>query len=497
MYDTQPDCGCERCAIAGEQADFQKLMLTARHEAITARLEAVLTELESDRHGGSPEADLGLMALTGLMLEKLSELEAIMAETPGTQDDPEDEPPVGEAAAERRTALMDRVRDAAERVRRQREPASENPDASLWYAACFDCTTGLEAVRRFHQLRVELPQEDPMRDACLAIMLNLAQEAAGNRDRLRDTALPDLNDGLAVARAVLLAEAHTAIEELEEVVATNRREFNRGLPVVIRSALAALPAVAERAATAEIGPADVHIARFDEPDPTSPHARGGLAMVYYYRGAKVVQSMLDTYPTGFPADWARRHVDLLIDQLLALGPEDEELSDLLLPHACALLDLVNAGLHDVSRAGFDAFIARLQEQDLRHGAMLDVVTAVAGTDHDVWEYLLDDSDFDTEFANRRQARAIIAAGRRQGLDAVKLAKLARTMGHDAEDLGVTLPATNHEAVQTLLRVALEAGFHHDAIDRIHQFMDPQGYEDALYARVMAGEDVDDDWDDDL
>ena len=492
MYDNQADCGCERCAIAREQADFQRLLLAARHEAITARLAAVLTELESGGYGGAPEADLGLMALTGLMLEKLNEFEAIMAETSGSQDDP-----VGEAAAARHTALMDRVRDAAERVRRQREPASENGDASLWYAACFDCTTVLEAVRRFHQLRAELPQGDPMRDPWLTIMLDLAQEASGNRARLQDTAIPDLDDGLAVARAALLAEAHAALDELEETVATNRREFNQGLPMVIRPALAALPAVAERAAAAEIGPADVHIARFDEPDPTSPHARGGLAVVYYYRGAKVVQSMLETYPTGFPSGSARRHVERLIDQLLALGPDDEELSDILLPHAAALLDLVNAGLHDVSRAGFDTFIARLQEQDLRHGAMLDVVTAVAGTDHDVWEYRLDDSDFDTEFANRRQARAIITAARRQGLDSVKLAKLAMTMGHDAEDLGVTLPAINREALQTLLRVALEAGFRHDAIDRIHQFMDPHGYEDALYARVRAGKGVDDDWDEDL
>ena len=224
MYDNQADCGCERCAIAREQADFQRLMLTARYEAITAQLAAVLTELESSGYGGSPEADLGLMALTGLMLENLNEFEAIIAETPGS----EDEPPVGEAAAARHTALMDRVRDAAERVRRQREPASENGDASLWYAACFDCTTGLEAGRRFHQLRAELPQGDPLRDPCLTIMLDLAQEASGNRDRLRDTALPDLNDGLAVARAALLAEAHAALDELEETVATDRASSTGG-----------------------------------------------------------------------------------------------------------------------------------------------------------------------------------------------------------------------------------------------------------------------------
>ena len=49
---------------------------------------------------------------------------------------------------------------------------------------------------------------------------------------------------------------------------------------------------------------------------------------------------------------------------------------------------------------------------------------------------LRDSDFDTEFATRRQARAIITTARRQGLDSVKLSKLAAAMGHEAEELGV-------------------------------------------------------------
>ena len=50
-------------------------------------------------------------------------------------------------------------------------------------------------------------------------------------------------------------------------------------------------------------------------------------------------------------------------------------------------------------------MAALQGQDLRHGAMLEVLAAVAGDEPDVSEYLLRDSDFDTEFATVRQARA--------------------------------------------------------------------------------------------
>ena len=80
---------------------------------------------------------------------------------------------------------------------------------------------------------------------------------------------------------------------------------------------------------------------------------------------------------------------------------------------------------------FSEFMSALQQQDLRHGVMLQVLAAVAGDEPDVSEYLLHDTDFDAEFATQRQARAIIATARRQGLDSVKLSRLAAAMGHSA------------------------------------------------------------------
>ena len=191
--------------------------------------------------------------------------------------------------------------------------------------------------------------------------------------------------------------------------------------------------------------------------PNPPHAAGGLYIVYYYRGAKVVQSILDTYPMGFPAAAAQQQVDRVIGALLAMGPEAEAWSDLLLPYCLVMSDLADAGLHDVAVDRFSEFVAALQKQDLRHGAMLDVLAAVAGDEPDVSEYLLRDSDFDPEFATRRQARAIITTARRQGLDSVKLSKLAAAMGHEAEELGVTPPSTDYATVSILLGAARDAG----------------------------------------
>ena len=435
--------------------------------------------------------------MTGLMLEKESELSGAAVGRAAGQRDQGEQSPMAAAEMERRIGLMGRLNDAAARLRQRPAPEVEvaDNDAELWYAACFACITSLQVVRQVRGQRADLPQRDLMAEAYLVVLAPLVGGAEENRERLEDTAIPDIDDGLANARAALLAEAHAAIDEMAETVAADLREFNQDLPVEIRPAMRGLPAATERAAALVVGPADFHIGRFDEWDPNPPHAEGGLYIVYYYRGAKVVQSILDTYPMGFPAAAAQQQVDRVIGALLAMGPEAKAWSDLLLPYALVMSDLADAGLQDVTVECFSEFVSALQEQDLRHGAMLEVLAAGAGDEPDVSEYLLRDTDFDTEFATLRQARAIITTARRQGLDSVKLAKLAAAMGHEAEELGVTPPSTDYTTVSILLGGARAAGLPYEAIDRIYQAIDPDGYEEERYEQAVdllefGGEDAD-------
>ena len=480
-------CDCERCEIDRERAPHQRAWRTGFREATTAQVSAALDVVESGSHRDSPAAIRALLALTGLMLEKESELSGAVVGGAAGQEDQGEQSPMSAAEMDRRIGLMGRLNDAA--ARRRQQPVSTEPevadhDAEFWYAACFACITSLQVAKLVRGQRAELPQGDLMVEAYLVVLAQLAMEAAENRERLEDTTIPDLDDGLTDARATLLAEAHAAVDEVAETVATDLREFNQDLPVEIRPAMRGLPAVTERAAALVVGPADFHVGRFGERDPNPPHAEGGLYIVYYYRGAKVVQSILDTYPMGFPAAAAQQQVDRVIGALLAMGPEAEALSDLLLPYCLVMSDLADAGLHDVAVDRFSEFVSALQEQDLRHGAMLDVLAAVAGDEPDVSEYLLRDSDFDTEFTTVRQARAIITTARRQGLDSVKLAKLASAMGHEAGELGVTPPSTNYATVSILLGEARVAGLPHEAIERIYQAIDPDGYEEERYEQAV-------------
>ena len=477
------DCDCERCEIERERALYQGAWLTAFREATTAQVSAALDAVESGSHRDSPEAIGALLALTGLLLEQESELPGAVVGGAAGQQDQGEQSPMAAAEMEQRIGLMGRLNDAAARLRPQPEPEVADHDADLWYAACFACTTSLQVVRLFRRQRAELPQRDLMGEAYLVVLAQLAMEAEESRERLEDTAIPDIDDGLADARAALLAEAHAAIDEMAETVDADLRAFNQDLPVEIRPAMRGLPAVTERAAAMLVGPADFQVGRFGEWDPNPPHAAGGLYIVYYYRGAKVVQSILDTYPLGFPAAAAQQQVDRVLGALLAMDPEAEALSDLLLPYPLVMSDLADAGLHDVAVDRCSEFVSALQQQDLRHGAMLEVLAAVAGDEPDVSEHLLRDTEFDTEFATLRQARAIITTARRQGLDSVKLSKLAAAMGHEAEELGVTPPSTDYATVSILLEAARDAVFPHDAIDRIYQAIDPDGYAEGRYEQA--------------
>ena len=58
------------------------------------------------------------------------------------------------------------------------------------------------------------------------------------------------------------------------------------------------------------------------------------------------------------------------------------------------------------------------------------------------------------------------------------------MGHEAGELGVTPPSTDYATVSILLGAARAAGLPHDAIERIYQAIDPDGYAEAQYEQAV-------------
>ena len=76
----------------------------------------------------------------------------------------------------------------------------------------------------------------------------------------------------------------------------------------------------------------------------------------------------------------------MIGALVEMAPEEEAMSDLLLPDALLMSNLADAGFHDVAGDRFSEFVSTLQRQDLRHGVMLHVLATVAGDEPNVSEY---------------------------------------------------------------------------------------------------------------
>ena len=114
-------CDCERCEIDRERAPYQRAWLTAFREATTAQVSAALDAVENGSHRDSPAANGALLALTGLMLEKESELSGAVVGGAAGQQDQGEQSPRAAAEMERRIGLMGRLNDAAARLRRVRQ----------------------------------------------------------------------------------------------------------------------------------------------------------------------------------------------------------------------------------------------------------------------------------------------------------------------------------------------------------------------------------------
>ena len=171
------NCTCERCEIDRERAPYQRAWLTAFREATTAQVSAALDAVENGSHCDSPEANGGLLALTGLMLEQERELFSPVVGGAAREQDQGEQSPIAATEIEQRIGLMGRLNDAAARLRPQSESEGEDNDAALWYAACFACTSSLQVVRLFRPKRAELPQLDPMWEAYLVVLAPLLGSA--------------------------------------------------------------------------------------------------------------------------------------------------------------------------------------------------------------------------------------------------------------------------------------------------------------------------------
>ena len=213
--------------------------MPTRPTAIVNGARSTASERPTNGRGSRPSARLsgsqrGPAGVDRPVLEQESELSGAVVGRAAGQHDQGEQSPMAAAEMERRIGLMGRLNDAAARLRPQPEPEVADNDADLWYAACFACTTSLQVVRLFRRQRAELPQRDLMGEAYLVVLTQLVGDAEASRERLEDTAIPDIDDGLANARATLLAEAHAAIDEMAEAVDADLRAFNQDLPVEIR-----------------------------------------------------------------------------------------------------------------------------------------------------------------------------------------------------------------------------------------------------------------------
>lgn len=305
-----------------------------------------------------------------------------------------------------------------------------------------------EALAYHHSLFVEQPDRNP-----------------------EDEDIPLEDASIENSLATQATDARTAMQDLIEPIL---KRYDESLPTDISSSIAAVPELAQvlqRTVTPTAGALiGFHITGpwirdmmdlpegpegEDEPDLTIMH----ISLVH--QGRKVIKSILDPYPKGYPANLAMAHatlarhilqeaVDSDIDSPAA--HEDDTLERMIE----TLEQAVKTELHDVSRSD----IRHVLETAANHGcppaAQASMLSAATLESHDLAGSLTGDlTGAWRRTARQEQAQAVIDAGRKAGLDNYALDDLAWTMGFHSMELGIPHPNPHPDQIMRVIRAAEE------------------------------------------
>ena len=196
---------------------------------------------------------------------------------------------------------------------------------------------------------------------------------------------------------------------------------------------------------------DTHIGMFSPgPDQDTLPDITEIFISYVFHGIKYIQCATDPYPEGFPIDLAKEHVQSFKERINAFDPDQADI-----PRFWEIVNNLEAaiaiGLHDLSHVSLDVIIDDLlTTNDRPNGFMNHILLALTLGNVHAARFL---SKWHLRPSNTaptpKQARLILDAARRAGLDPHQLHSLAKSVNLVPTDAGITLPSLNPEELETL------------------------------------------------
>ena len=250
-------------------------------------------------------------------------------------------------------------------------------------------------------------------------------------------------------------DAKTAMRELTEPML---RKYDESLPTDVSPSIAAVPELAKKLREAITPPAGALIGFHitgphsgdtvglpDGPKNNDHPATTIIHISIVYRARKVIKSLVDPYPKGYPAILAAAHAAVAsrmlqeaIDSEIDNPASRDQRTLGRMIHT--LEQAIRTNLHDVTGSQ----IRHVLETAAKHGcppaAQASMLSAATLEDQDLADTLAGNkSGAWRRTARQDQAQAVIDAGKNAGLDEYALDDLAWTMGFQGTELGVPVP----------------------------------------------------------
>ena len=190
-------------------------------------------------------------------------------------------------------------------------------------------------------------------------------------------------------------------------------------------------------------------------------------IAYHNHGGIRVKRIVDCYEDETNVETAIRHAASFMAIADEMIENDQENAATLQSIARLVYDNALAGLHHVDRLDFALFMEALRTINDDPIRLRDAALTALSEEYNGAELLLAMGANEEDAVSKRQAFAVIAAGRNAGMSEGQLRALAAAMEHHPSELGLQPPKATAEQIVDVLERCPEPLNHHQMLKIVH------------------------------
>lgn len=400
------------------------------------------------------------------------------------------------AEAARVDELKKRIREITTTVTRRAHYQPYDQETAEWYYTAVQsefCLIGARHMAELLRERVEngggelTPEEGDFAFGCLQAITGCRGSPLWLPSSAADQEIEKRPDGFTVQKHRIAAAAAEQRAETERVANEAAAQYSKHLSLTVSPGLAGDEELINRVRNAPmlyghaegglicrcqrasdmIGNPGRELTR--PPEPCTAY------VAFLTRAGKHILEVGDAYPKAVPAEDAMGHMTCVIGDIALGGGDGCIWSIQIAARAQAMHDAAGLGVHTISTETVDRVLDEAEATGLPAGAKVLILDGISDDNSNIATLLTQDGRHhhltDGRMCSRRTAGRIIAAARREGLDAYQLAELAKTMGFNPREVNANPRELKTVERQLIRLAAIRSGLDENAIQRIMDNID--------------------------